>query len=471
MKTNYLYKLRVGEELTLRQQIMMVFQLSVPAIMAQLSSIVMQYIDASMVGRLGATQSASIGLAASSTWLFGGLCMAMVAGFTVHVAQEIGADDEKTARNIMKMGFLVSLGFALVMAAVGAAISGPLPRWLGGGDDIRADASAYFLVYSLAVPFMQLNHISGGMLQASGNMKTPSILHILMCGLDVVFNMLLIFPSRQVMGITVPGADLGVTGAALGTALAEVVVSLIMTALLLFKNPMLKLRKGERLHMSKAHLSRCIKVSLPVALQEVVMGSAQIMSTKIVSPLGTVSIAANSFAITAESLCYMPGYGIGTAAATMIGQSTGAGRKELSRKLGWLVTILGMAVMTISGGLMYAFAPWVIGLLSTDPQVVELGTSILRIEAFAEPMYAASIVASGVFRGAGDTLSTSLFNFGSMWLVRLPMAAFLSRRIGLRGVWIAMCIELCLRGALFLIRLAGKGWQKKQLQPEADTVS
>ncbi len=461
MKTNYLYKLRNGDELTLRQQIMMVFQLSVPAIMAQLSSIVMQYIDASMVGRLGAVQSASIGLAASTTWLFGGLCMAMVAGFSVQVAQEIGAGDEKTARNIMKMGFLIALGFAIVLGAAGAAISGMLPVWLGGGEDIREGASAYFLVYSLAVPFMQLNHISGGMLQASGNMKLPSMLHILMCGLDVVFNTLLIFPTRQVMGITIPGAGLGVTGAALGTALAQVVVSLIMTYMLLFRSPMLKLRKVERFHFSKIHFSRCIKISVPVAMQEVVMGGAQIMSTTIVSPLGTVSIAANSFAITAESLCYMPGYGIGSAAATMIGQSTGAGRKELTRKLGWLVTLLGMAVMTVSGALMYLLAPWMIGLLSTDPEVVELGTTILRIEAFAEPMYAASIVASGVFRGAGDTLSTSLFNFGSMWLVRLPLAAFLSRRIGLKGVWIAMCFELCIRGLLFLIRLAGKAWQKK----------
>lgn len=461
MKVNYLLKLRNGEPLTLRQQILMVFQLSIPAIMAQLSSIVMQYIDASMVGRLGAAQSASIGLAASSTWLFGGLCMAMVAGFTVQVAQEIGAGDEKTARNIMKMGFIVSIGFAAVLGAVGAAISGKLPVWLGGGEDICAGASAYFLVYSLAVPFMQLNHVSGGMLQASGNMKLPSIMHILMCGLDVVFNLVLIFPTRQIMGITIPGADLGVTGAALGTALAQVVVSLTMTFLLLFRSPMLKLRKGEKFSFSKIHLSRCIRISVPVALQEVVMGGAQIMSTTIVSPLGTVSIAANSFAITAESLCYMPGYGIGSAAATMIGQSTGAGRKDLTRKLGWLVTLLGMAVMTVSGLLMFIFAPVMIGMLSTDPEVVALGTTILRIEAFAEPMYAASIVASGVFRGAGDTLSTSLFNFGSMWLVRLPLAWFLSRRIGLKGVWIAMCIELCLRGALFLIRLAGKAWQKK----------
>ncbi len=461
MKENYLLKLRNGEELTLRQQIMMVVQLSVPAIMAQISSIAMQYIDASMVGRLGAVESASIGLAASSTWLFGGLCMASVTGFSVQVAQEIGAGDVKTARNIMKLGYVFAMLFGVILASIGAAISGSLPIWLGGGADICPGASAYFLVYALSLPFMQLNNISSGMLQASGNMKLPSILHIVMCGLDVVFNMLLIFPTRQVMGITLPGAGLGVTGAALGTALAQVVVSLTMTFMLLFKSPMLHLRKGEKMELSGVHLRRCIKISVPVAVEQVIMGGAQVTSTTIVSPLGTAAIAANSFAITAESLCYMPGYGIGNAAATMIGQSTGAGRKELTRKLAWLTTFLGMGVMAVSGMLMFIFAPWMIGILSTDPEIVELGTTILRIEAFAEPMYAASIVASGVFRGAGDTLATSLFNFGSMWLVRLPMARVLSKRIGLKGVWIAMCIELCIRGILFLIRLAGKGWQKK----------
>lgn len=121
-------------------------------------------------------------------------------------------------------------------------------------------------------------------------------------------------------------------------------------------------------------------------------------------PAGDGTIAANSFSITAESLCYMPGYGIGTAATTLIGQSIGARRHDLTRRLGYLCTGLGMTVMTLSGIVLYLAAPTMIGLLSPDPAIVALGAQALRIEAFAEPMYAASIVASGVFRGAGDTL-------------------------------------------------------------------
>ena len=156
----------------------------------------------------------------------------------------------------------------------------------------------------------------------------------------------------------------------------------------------------------------------------------------------------------------MPCYGIGAAATTIIGQSVGAGRRDLTRRLGYIVTGFGMLIMTIGGILMYIFAPVMIGVLSPDPEIRELGTIILRIEAFAEPMYAASIVAAGVFHGAGDAMIPSILSFVSMWAVRIPLSAILATRMGLQGVWIAMCVELCVRGLLFLIRLRGKRWLK-----------
>lgn len=461
---NLLERLRNNETLSVREQLKLTIQLSIPAIMAQISSIVMQYIDASMVGSLGANDSASIGLVSSSTWLFGGLCSAASIGFTVQVAQRIGAGEDEEARNIVKQGLLSVLAFSGMLMLIGTLISAYLPVWLGGDSGIRAGASQYFFVYAAFLPVMQLNHTAGGMIQCSGNMKLPSILHVLMCFLDVLFNMLLIFPSRDITfwgnSFKMYGAGLGVMGAALGTAFAEVVILTVMLCYLLFGSPMLRIRKGEKLCFNPEELGRAVKISIPVGFEQVVMCGAQIMSTKIVAPLGTVAIAANSFSVTAESLCYMPGYGIGSAATTLIGQSIGAGRKDLTKRFGWLTTGLGMLIMTGSGILLYIFAPFMIGLLSPDSAIRELGAAVLRIEAFAEPMYAASIVATGVFRGAGDTLIPSCINLFSMWCVRLPLGTLLARRFGLRGVWFAMCVELCVRGVLFLIRLSGKKWQK-----------
>lgn len=464
MSQTYLARLRSGQALSLREQALMILQLSLPAMLAQVSSIVMQYIDASMVGRLGTRDSAAIGLVASSTWLLGGLCSSGVVGFSVQVAQEIGAGEEKAARAILKHGFLFTLALSCTLAALGAGVSGALPAWLGGEEAIRANTTAYFLIFSLALPLSQVNNLSGALLQASGNMRLPSLLHVMMCCLDVVFNLFLIFPGRQLGPIYLPGAGLGVTGAALGTALAQAVTGVVMTAMLLFRSPALHLRRGEKFAYRPVYIKRGFRIALPVAAENFILAGAQILSTRIVAPLGTVAIAANSFGITAESLCYMPGYGIGNAATTLIGQSTGAQRDDLTRHLGYLCTGLGVAVMTITGVLMFIFAPYMIAILSPDPAVIALGTTILRIEAFAEPLYGASIVASGVFRGTGDTLVPSCLNFGSMWLVRLPLSALLAGRYGLVGVWVAMCIELCVRGILFLWRLKGKRWQLPALR-------
>ena len=199
------------------------------------------------------------------------------------------------------------------------------------------------------------------------------------------------------------------TGAALGTALSETVVAIILCICLL-RSPMLGLRKGERLRFVPVQLRRAVRLGAPVAIEQAVMSSAQVVTTRIIAPLGTVAIAANSFAVTAEALCYMPGYGVQSAAVTLIGQSVGAKRKDLVTRLGWVTVLLGMGVMLVASALMYALAPWIIGMLSPDRQVVLLGTQVLRIVVFSEPLFGASIVTAGVFQGAGSSLLLSLIH-------------------------------------------------------------
>ena len=459
---NLLKDMISGKSMTASQQIGLTVRLSIPAILAQISSIVMQYIDASMVGRLGANASGAIGLVSSTTWLFGGLCIAVTTGFTVQIAQAVGAGEDKSARNIMKQGLIIALCISVILALIAALISSPLPRWLGGEAAIQKMASQYFLVYMLGLPALQMNSIAGGMHQSSGNMRLPGILNVMCCVMDVIFNLFFIFPTRSVqinsITFTMPGLGLGVAGAALGTITAEAVTCAIMVTTLLWKNKTLHLRKGEHLRFHRDTFTRAVKIGAPVGLEQMVMCSAYVMSTKIVSPLGTIAIAANSFAVTAESFCYMPGYGVQAASTTLVGQCVGAGQKQLYRRMAWITMGLGVSVMTIGGVLMYIAAPSMIGVLTPNEEIRNLGAAVLRIEAFAEPFYAASIVASGALRGAGDTLVPSCMNFASMWCVRIPLAAILAPRVGLYGVWIAMCVELCFRGILFTTRLKRERW-------------
>ena len=451
---------------TWREQFVQVLTLSVPAILAQISSMAMQYIDAAMVGSLGARASASIGLVSTSTWLLGGMCISLATGFSVQVAHLIGAGREEEARDVLRQALLAGLVVGALLCTAGTSISGALPAWLGGEAEILGDASSYFFIYSCALPAVQMRQLCGSMLQCSGDMRTPSLLNALMCGEDVVFNSLLIFPGISIpgTGLSLPGAGLGVTGAALGTAMAEWVTALLMLLTVCLRAPKLRLTRERGRWLPTV---RCLRtaagISVPMAFEYTVMCGAQIASTRIVAPLGTVSIAANSLAVTAESLCYLPGYGVAAAATTLVGQSLGAKRRDLARRFARMCVLLAVALMTLMGALMFWFAPAVFALLTPDPAVRTLGVQVLRIEAFAEPLYAVSIASAGAMRGAGDTLVPSILNLVSMWGVRITAAALLAPRIGLAGVWLAMCGELCFRGVLFLIRLLRERWLDRKV--------
>ncbi len=458
MKQDHLARLREGQPLSWRQQVSLALRLSVPAILAQLSSMIMQYIDASMVGRLGADASASIGLVTASTWLFNGLTIAAAIAFSVQVAQRIGAKDEADARNIMKQGLVLCLLLSLLLAGIGAAVARSLPVWLRADPSIHGRATSYFLIMVLSLPATQFSNFGARVLQASGNMRTPSAILVLMCFLDVVFNSLLIFPTRTIRGITVPGAGLGVTGAALGTALAHAVGAVLLLYVMLVRSPSLHLRRGEKLRFVPAQLRRGLGIALPVAMERSLINSAQITAMGIIAPLGNVSVAANSFAVTAEALCYMPGFGVQAAASTLVGQSIGARRRDMAYRLGWLSVVMGMVIQGLAAAALYAAAPFIIGIMTPDPEVVALATRVLRIVVFIEPLFAAAIVSTGVFQGAGRTLLSGVFDFASMWGVRIPLTALLTPRYGLVGAWVAMSIELSFRGVLFLTRLFRKRW-------------
>lgn len=424
---------------TLAPQLRLVWQLSLPAILTQITTIAMQYIDSAMVGALGADASAAIGLVASSTWLFGGVTAAVSAGFSVQVAHRIGAGEDTEARTVVRHGLAAALTLAALLALLGLGICRQLPCWLGGGAEICADASAYFLTFSLMLPFSQLNSLTAGFLQCAGDMVTPSVLNAVMCGLDVVCNALLI-------------PHFGVLGAGMGTALACALVSLAMGWCCCVRNAQLRLRRGETHAFRPEILKKAFRIGAPVAVQEIAMNGAMVASTMILAPLGAAAIAANSFAVTAESLCYMPGYGVGSAATTLVGRSVGAGDAAQARRYGNICTALGGALMGCTGLLMMIFCPFVFRLLTPVAEVRTLAAQALRIGLLAEPLFGVSIAAAGALRGAGDTLVPSLLNLGSIWIIRLGLSLLLVGKLGLRGMWIAMAIELCVRGTLMLWR-------------------
>ena len=458
-------RMRQGKDIPLRDTAGVVLMLSIPSILEQIVVTAMEYIDAAMVGHIGAEATAAIGIVSSSTWLLHGVLVGLYNAFSIQIAQYLGAGRQTDARGVLRQGMLFNLAAGLAAAAFGIGISGHLPGWLGADPGLQANASAYFAIWSAALPFTMAMGMYTAMLRATGDALTPGLISVLVCVLDVVFNFFLINPTRQILlfgqSITVWGAGLAVPGAALGTALSDVVGGLLALAILLLRSGPLCIRKPGSWRITRSCLKNLWKVGVPLAAERAALSSAQVLQVRIVSQLGTVAIAANSLGVSAEGLCYMAGYGIQDAAIALIGQAVGAHRRDMAKRFAWICTLMGMGIMTLTGAGLFAFAPALMSIFTVDTAVIALGARVLRIEAFAEPMFGASIVTSGAMQGAGDSTACFVLNLASMWGIRLTLAFLLAPRFGLVGVWTAMCFELCIRGLLFLIRLARGKWLDK----------
>ena len=289
-----------------------------------------------------------------------------------------------------------------------------------------------------------------------------------MCVLDVAFNYLFIFVLHK-----------GAAGAALGTGIAELCAGAFGLIYILTRSKELRGTAEEDPMEEKDALNRsgqattqwvnkqAFGIAWPLWIQNLVTRGAYIAATVIIAPLGTIAIAANSFAIIAEGFCYLPGYGMQDAATTLVGQSLGAGRRDLARKFSRITILSGASMMAALAVLMWAFAPQLMDMLSNDPEVIRLGAQCLRIEAFAEFFFGISIVAYGCCIGAGDTLVPSLINLLSMWVIRIGLALLLIPGMGLLGYWVAMATELTAKGIIFAVRIRRGRWMNTRLT-EAD---
>lgn len=456
-------KMRNGDKIQLRDQLILVASLSIPAILEQLAHTAMSYIDTAMVGSLGYEATASIGVVASSTWLINGITGAIAIGFSVQIAQLLGAGNERDARSVLCQSIKFNVIFGLVLALISFIVGFFLPTMLGAEPNLVDNARIYFQIYSLFLPFSLSSALYSSILRCSGNVLLPSLMNIGMCVLDVIFNSLLIYPTRKVGSFVLYGAGLGVTGAAIGTGLAMTVTALILLFVTVKGKGVLHIRKDDSWKFKKSTMQNLVYLATPSALERITLSLAQIVLTGVVASMGAISVAANYVAVQTEGICYLPAYGVSAAATAMVGQSLGAGRKDMAKRFAYLSVLVSFILVLFLSILMFSFAPFLTGLLSNDSDVIELGAKVLRIVSFSEPLFAVSIVTIGALRGAGDSKGPFYINLVTMWGIRVLSVLLFTKQFGVVGVWISMTVELCARGIIFFIRLKRGSWLNKEL--------
>ena len=445
-----------------RNTLWIVLGLAWPTMLEQMLQVAAQYVDSAMVGRLGAAASATVGCTATVNWMVGSTLSALGIGFLAYIAREYGAERYENARKAVVQSVVAAIVAGLFFMAVTLSLAGFIPGWMNVDPAIRPDAARYFFIIYTPMLLRAAMVVFGTVLRASGDTRTPMKVNVLMNLINVALNFLLIYETRDIrllgMTLRVPGAGLGVTGAAIGTAVGFAMGGVAMTVAL-WLHPRISPR-GQRLRPDWAILKPCLKVAMPAALQRFGTSFGYVAFASLINSLGTVSTAAHAIANTAESAFYIPAYGVQTAAATLSGNAGGMKDRAYMKSVTRTLLILEPSLMAVSGAVLFLLAPKMMALFTPDAEVIALGTKVLRMVAVTEPLYGIAVVLEGIFMGVGDTMYAFYCNIVGMWGVRVLGTAILVKGfgLGLTAAWGAMIAHNILLCILFALRYRSQRW-------------
>lgn len=431
-----------GGPLITKAMFLTILALAWPTMLQETLETAVQYIDTAMVGRLGTQATAAVGGTTTVNWLVGSTISALGVGFLSFIARAYGAGDSKQAKRVVAQAFLTALVLGVVLTGVPVFLSKKVPVWMQLDPAIRDLAASYFAILYGPMLFRTCNIICATIQRAAGDTRTPMKIGIAVNLINVVLNFFLIYETRGAsilgMALTIPGAGLGVKGAALASAIAMSFGGLC-NIYAVWQHPQIS-PKGQSLAPDWEILRPCFRVAIPNMLQRFATSLGYVFFASMINSLGGLSTAAHTIANTVESAFYIPGYGMQMAAATLSGNALGAKDEQKTRELTATIILIEVSLMIVSGGLLFVFAPSMVGIFSKDPAVIALGSTVLRMVAVSEPFYGVSIIIEGLLQGAGETMIPFICSTSTMWLVRI-FGTFVCVRflgLGLVSAWACM---------------------------------
>ena len=442
--------------------IAVIWSLAWPTMIEQAMQTAVQYIDTAMVGSLGTSATAAVGSTSTVNWLISSSISAMSIGFLAFIAKARGAGENEKAKRAVGQSVLAVIVFGTFFTVLALSLSSFVPVWMQVDEEIREIASQYFFIVYVPMLPRTASIIFGTVLRASGDTKTPMKIGVIMNVTNVVLNFLLIYETRvlKIFGaeFTMFGAGLGVIGAAIASAVAFTIGGIIIT-IVLWKHPFLS-PKGQKIFPDIEILRPCLKVAFPNMLQRFGTSLGFVAFASMINSLGEISTAAHTIANTVESAFYIPGFGMQTAAATLNGNAYGARDKQRMHDLVNMFIPIELLLMTISGASLFALAPSLMDIFSDSPEVIRLGSTVLRMVAVSEPFYGFSIIIEGLMQGVGKTKEPFVYNIMGMWGIRI-LGTFICTQLldmNLVAAWGCMIAHNMFLFTMFLRCFIKKKW-------------
>lgn len=418
--------------------------LSIPIILEEILTTLLQYVDTAMVGRLGAEATASVSLTTTVNWLIGSIFAAAGVAVVAIVSSAYGAGDREKISRFSSQIPLYVLVSGLVVTVLSVGLSPFIPVWMQADPSIRRQASTYFCIISVPILFRASSIICACALRAVKDTRTPMVVNLAANVLNVVLNYVLIYR-----------AGLGVTGAAIATAISSTLCGTVMFILM---NGNVHLKSPVKLKVEKGLLKETVQIGFPALATSMVSCFGHIVFAALVSSMGTTVFAAHSIALAAETMFYLPGYGLRSATSTLIGISVGENNYDKFRTVMIQSVILTVAMMTFTGLLLFLFARQIMAIFTPDAEVIMLGSRVLRLIAVSEPLFGLMIVSEGIYYGMGQTKSPFIVTTIGSWGIRILSTVICIHVLhaSLFEVWICMFADNAFRALAMSIPLFKK---------------
>lgn len=460
-----------GKELPESNLASSTLKLALPAIGEMLMQTLLGFADMAMVGSLGAAAIAAVGLSDMPMMTSMSFFASISVGTTALVARAIGAKKQDEANDVARQSLILSAIMSAMFVVIGLSLATPIVKLMGAEPDVIPISASYFRINAWGFPFMIVTMVMNGVLRGGGDTKTPMYINGLSNIVNIIGNFFLIYQSRIIdinipftnkgVSFFVPGAGWGVDGAGIATTFSRLVGFIIIMIILLKGNKFLKISFKEKLRIDTQIIKRIFNIGIPAAVEQFLMRFGQLLFSRMVSSLGTITFAAHRITMTAESLSFNAGFGFALAATTLVGQYLGAEKPKLAEKSGFIAVKMGAILMAVVGVFFFIWPDYFLMIFTQDKEILSMARVCLRVVAISQPFLAAVMGFSGALRGAGDTRRVLVITLTGIWGIRLLFTYIFVMifKWGLLGAWIAMSLDLVVRGVLYFFIFKGGKWK------------
>ncbi len=431
--------------------------LAIPMMLEMAMESIFAVVDIAFVSRLGTDAIAAVGLTEALITVLYAVAIGLGMGVTAMVSRRIGAKEPDAAAQVTGQAILVGAVLAVAIGIFGVKYAADLLRMMGASDEVVATGTGFtamLLGGSASILYLfLLNAAFRGAGDAPVALRSLTLANAINIALDPCL----------IFGLG-PFPELEVTGAAVATTIGRGIGVLYLTYYLFGGKG--RLSFGARhLKPVPALMLRMVKISIGGIGQFLISTSSWIAIMRVVALYGSAPIAAYTIALRLVEFALLPAWGLGNAAATLVGQNLGAGKPERAERSVWRAAKYNAFFMASVGIIMIVLAPQIVALFSSEPDVIRYGTSCLRILGVGYPMYAVGMIIIQALNGAGDTTTPSVMNFICFWLLQIPLAYWLATSAGLgpNGVFTAIVIAESVLTVLGVLVFRSGRWQQAQV--------